>query len=151
MSLFYRRISINNIEKRFSLAYILDLLHCEISSLSSVFFKGYLSIEMLFIYLLRKMSCMCWPYSRSDFSFRNVVGVCITSRVSFRGFAQCHWNICEVLWISGIYIVKPMIFLYETIAIRYTKHNVRYFTEQTVLEFITLADFLRTIGLLFPR
>jgi len=44
-----------------------------------------------------------------------------------------------------------MIFLYETIAIRYTKHNVRHFTEQTVLEFITLADFLRTIGLLFSR
>ena len=114
------------------LSRILDLLHCEIlSSLSFVFFKGHLSIEMLCVYLLRKMSRICWPYSRSDFSFRNVVGVCITSRVSFCGFVQCHWNICEVLWISGIYIVKAMIFLYKTIAIHYTKHNVRYFTEQT--------------------
>lgn len=44
-----------------------------------------------------------------------------------------------------------MMFLYETIAVCYIEHNIRRFIEQTVLGFITLADFLRTIGLLFSR
>jgi hypothetical protein len=42
-------------------------------------------------------------------------------------------------------------FPYGTIAIRYTEHNLRRFTEQTILGFTTLADFPRIIALLFPR